>query len=109
MPRNIAVGKVGKTGEQIYKQGGNTVPAAFKASGKVTLLGRPSSGGACTVQFLSSAWGTYFDISGSSRMSFNKNGSYYDIDQGVQPDFILSRPESFYDREALTEYINNLP
>ena len=88
---------------------GNTVPAAFKASGKVTLLGRPSSGGACTVQFLSSAWGTYFDISGSSRMSFNKNGSYYDIDQGVQPDFILSRPESFYDRETLTEYINHLP
>ena len=88
---------------------GNTVPAAFKASGKVTLLGRPSSGGTCTVQFLSSAWGTFFNISGSNSMSFTKNGSFYDIDQGVEPDFVLSRPESFYDREVLTDYINRLP
>ena len=88
---------------------GNSVPAAFKASGKVTLLGRPSSGGSCTVQFLSTAWGTSFDISGSNRMSFTKNGSFYDIDQGVEPDFVLSRPESFYDREKLTDYINQLP
>ena len=88
---------------------GNSVPAAFKASGKVTLLGRPSSGGSCTVQFLSTAWGTSFDISGSNRMSFTKNGSFYDIDQGVEPDFVLSRPESFYDREKLTNYINQLP
>ena len=88
---------------------GNSVPAAFKASGKVTLLGRPSSGGSCTVQFLSTAWGTSFDISGSNRMSFTKNGSFYAIDQGVEPDFVLSRPESFYDREKLTDYINQLP
>ena len=88
---------------------GNSVPAAFKASGKVTLLGRPSSGGSCTVQFLSTAWGTSFDLSGSNRMSFTKNGSFYDIDQGVEPDFILSKPESFYDRETLTSYINSLP
>lgn len=87
----------------------NAVPAAFKASGRVTLLGRPSSGGSCTVQFLSTAWGTSFDISGSQRMSFLKNGSFYDIDQGVEPDFILSKPESFYDREMLTDYINRLP
>ena len=87
----------------------NAVPAAFKASGRVTLLGRPSSGGSCTVQFLSTAWGTSFDISGSQRMSFLKNGSFYDIDQGVEPDFVLSRPESFYDRETLTNYINQLP
>ncbi len=87
----------------------NAVPAAFKASGRVTLLGRPSSGGSCTVQFLSTAWGTSFDISGSQRMSFLKNGSFYDIDQGVEPDFVLSRQESFYDRETLTNYINQLP
>ena len=57
---------------------------------------------------LSSAWGAYFDISGPNRMSFQKNGSFYDIDQGVEPDFIISKIENFYDREALTEYINKL-
>ena len=86
----------------------NLVAAAFKASDRVTLLGRPTSGGSCTVLFLSSAWGAYFDISGPNRMSFQKNGSFYDIDQGVEPDFIISKIENFYDREALTEYINKL-
>lgn len=32
----------------------------------------------------------------------------YDIDQGVEPDFSLTRPESFYDRQALTEIINSI-
>ena len=86
----------------------NLVASAFKASDQVTLLGRPTSGGSCTLQFLSSAWGAYFDISGSNRMSFQKNGSFYDIDQGVEPDFIISKIENFYDREALTEYINRI-
>ncbi len=86
----------------------NLAAAAFKASDRVTLLGRPTSGGSCAVQFLSSAWGAYFDISGPSRMSFQKNGSFYDIDQGVEPDFTISKIENFYDREALTEYINRL-
>ena len=87
---------------------GNMVPALLKASERVTLLGRTSSGGSCTVQPLTSAWGTYFNISGPSRMSFQKNGSFYDIDQGVDPDFHISRIRNFYDREALTEYINGL-
>ena len=87
---------------------GNLVPAALKASDKVTLLGRTSGGGSCIVQPLSTAWGTFFQISGSLRMSFLKNGSFYDIDTGVAPDFTLIRPDKFYDRDALTEYINNL-
>ena len=37
-----------------------------------------------------------------------KNGSVYDIDQGVEPDYVINDPEHFYDRQALTEYINNL-
>lgn len=36
-----------------------------------------------------------------------RNGSYYSIDTGIEPDLILTKIESFYDREALTEYINN--
>lgn len=87
---------------------GNLVPAALKASDKVTILGRTSGGGSCVVQPLSTAWGTFFQISGSSRMSFLKNGSFYDIDTGVAPDFTITQPRKFYDHEALTAYINNL-
>ena len=87
---------------------GNLVPAALKASDKVTLLGRTTGGGSCIVQPLSTAWGTFFQISGPQRMSFLKNGSFYDIDTGVAPDFTLIKPERYYDREKLTEYINGL-
>ena len=87
---------------------GNLVPAAFKSSQRVTLLGRPSGGGSCSVLPMSSAWGTVFEISGNYRMSFLKNGSFYDIDRGVDPDFTIYDIDHFYDREALTDYINGL-
>lgn len=87
---------------------GNLVPAAFKASDKVTVLGRTSGGGSCIVQPLSTAWGTLFQISGAQRMSFLKNGTFYDIDAGVAPDFTLVRPEKYYDHKMLVEYINGL-
>lgn len=41
-------------------------------------------------------------------MSFFKNGSFYNIDQGVEPDVYLSHLSSFYDRETLTKFINGL-
>jgi len=87
---------------------GNLVPAVFKYSQQVTLLGRTSGGGSCTILPMSTAWGTMFQISSQRRMSFFKNGSFYDIDQGVDPDIYLTKIESYYDREKLTEYINNL-
>ena len=87
---------------------GNLVPAAFKASQLVTLIGRTSGGGTCTVQNMSTAWGTSFTLSGPMSMSFRKNGSFYDIDQGVEPDIYLSNLKTFYDREALTRLINEL-
>ena len=87
---------------------GNLVPAVFKYSQQVTLLGRTSGGGSCTTLSMSTAWGAMFQISSQSRMSFFKNGSFYDIDQGVDPDIYLTNIESYYDREKLTEYINNL-
>ena len=88
---------------------GNLVPNVFKQSGMVTLLGRTSGGGSCIVQFISTAWGTSFHMSASRRMSFLKNGALYDIDRGADPDYTLSRPEKYYDREWLTEFINSLP
>ncbi len=87
---------------------GNLVPAALKSSQRVTLLGRTSGGGSCVVQPASTAWGTVFQISGAQRMSFLKNGSFYDIDQGVDPDYYINNLENYYNREILTDYINNL-
>lgn len=87
---------------------GNLVPATFKASGEVTLLGRRSGGGACVVQPLSTADGTLWAISGRQRLSTMSNGALYDVDQGVDPDVVIDKVENFYDREALTAYINNL-
>ena len=87
---------------------GNLVPCALKDSNRATLLGRTSAGGSCIVQFTSSGWGTSFRISGPKRLSFLKNGSFYDIDRGAEPDYQISTPEKFYDRQALTEYINSL-
>ena len=57
---------------------------------------------------LTTAWGTSFQISGSKRISFLKNGAYYDVDRGVEPDFIIMSYENFYDREALANYIDSL-
>ena len=87
---------------------GNLIPSALKASGMVTLIGQPSSGGACAVQPMTTASGSYFQMSGYKRLCTVQNGSYYHIDRGVAPDFTLSKAESFYDRAALTDYINGL-
>ena len=87
---------------------GNLVPNVFKQSGKVTLLGRTSGGGSCIVQMVSTAWGTSFNISAPRRMSFLKNGSLYDIDRGADPDYSISTPAKYYNRQALTNYINTL-
>ena len=88
---------------------GNLVPCMFKESSVVTLLGRNSAGGACVIQPISSAWGTSFRISSPRRLSFMKNGSFYDIDRGAAPDFILTNADIYYNREALNDYINSLP
>ena len=88
---------------------GNLVPWAFHASGMVTLIGDTSGGGSCIVQPMATAWGTIFQTSSPKRFSFVRNGSYYDIDRGVTPDVHLSRTRNFFDREAMTEIIHNMP
>ncbi|MCR5575686.1 MAG: S41 family peptidase [Oscillospiraceae bacterium] len=87
---------------------GNLVPAALKSSQKVTLIGRTTGGGSCVVQPLSTAYGSVFQISSAMRLSFLKNGSFYDIDQGVDPDIYLSNLLSFYDRKLLNAFIDDL-
>ena len=87
---------------------GNLLPAMLKAHQAATLIGRTSGGGACIVQKMSTAWGTLIQISGNMRLSFRKNGSFYDIDEGVEPDVYIDHLETLYDREALAEIINKL-
>jgi C-terminal processing protease CtpA/Prc len=87
---------------------GNYVPALLKASDKVTLIGKKSSGGGCIVNNGVLADGTLFGISDAKQMSIVKNGTYYSVDGGVEPHVELTKIESFYNREALTEYINYL-
>ena len=87
---------------------GNLVPCAFKESNVVTMLGRASGGGACVVLPLCTADGSSFWLSGPMQLAFLKNGAFYDIDRGAEPDFPLMQPASFYDREALTEFINGI-
>ena len=87
---------------------GNLVPWVFKESGAVTLLGRTSGGGSCVVGFDTTAWGSSFRYSSSNRLAFVKNGSYYDVDKGVEPDFVIGNYRNFFDREALTKFIQGL-
>ena len=87
---------------------GNLVPWAFKADGRVTLLGRVTGGGSCSVNYMTTAWGTSYQLSGPMRISFMKNGAYYDVDQGAEPDYFIRDYRNFYDRNALTEIISSL-
>ncbi|MBR3308042.1 MAG: hypothetical protein IKI75_12430 [Lachnospiraceae bacterium] len=87
---------------------GNLVPCVLKNTGRVTMLGITSGGGTCIVMPFSTADGTLLQTSGCRRLSYMKNGALYDIDQGVEPHYMITIPEHFYDRQTLTEYINGL-
>ncbi|MBQ7677334.1 MAG: hypothetical protein IJT32_03790, partial [Lachnospiraceae bacterium] len=87
---------------------GNLVPNSFMMSPDVTLVGMTSGGGSCSVHTLSTAGGSIFNISSYQRMSVFKNGSYYDIDRGADPDLPIRKYEDFYDRQSLTKYINGI-
>lgn len=87
---------------------GNLVPAILKESHNVTIIGKTSSGGGCVVHHGVTADGSLFNISDSKQLSTIKNGTYYSIDHGVEPDIPLTKIENFYNRIALTEYINSL-
>ncbi len=87
---------------------GNMVPNVFKDSNKITLLGQTSGGGGCMVFETSSASGAYFNLSGSWMFAVEKNGTFYNIDRGAEPDYHIGKIANFYDRNKLTNYINGL-
>ena len=55
-----------------------------------------------------SASGAFFQMSGSKQLSTIKNGAFFDIDDGIEPDVVLTKAESFYDRPALVEYLKSV-
>ncbi len=87
---------------------GNLVPCIFKEDPRVSIIGQKSGGGACTVGTISTATGTVLDISSNTRLSYMKNGSFYNVDLGAEPDFAISKYEHLFDREWLTKYIDDL-
>ena len=87
---------------------GNLVPSILQNSRKVRTVGVTSGGGACIVMPITAADGTRLQISGNRRLGYMKNGSIYDIDRGVEPDYPISAIDRLYDREALTAYINSI-
>lgn len=88
---------------------GNLLPAAFKGSSDITLIGRTTGGGSCIVRPAITAIGTQYQISGTSEISSVRNGSFYNVDQGIEPDFVISKMDTFYDREKLVDFIHGLP
>jgi uncharacterized protein YcfL len=85
---------------------GNYLPSMLKIRQKATLIGQTSGGGGCMVKPLSTADGTLFQISGNMSMVVAHNGSFVDIDQGMEPDYRLGDPASFYDRVSLAQDID---
>ena len=55
-----------------------------------------------------SADGTIWQLSSRNRLSTLVNGSFYDVDQGAEPDYFISKAEDYYKREKLTDFINGL-
>ena len=87
---------------------GNLVPSVLKSSHKVTILGQTSGGGACCVMNASTADGAFFQFSGPYCISYIKNGSFYDVDQGVTPDVYIRDLANFYNRSALVDIIHSI-
>lgn len=87
---------------------GNLTPAVLKESDRVTILGVTSGGGASSVHNASCADGGQFQISSKYVMSTSKNGSNYDMDQGVSPHYYINKPENFYTTETLAALVNSI-
>jgi hypothetical protein len=85
---------------------GNYLPSMLKIRQKATLIGQTSGGGGCMVKPLSTADGTLFQISGNMSMMVAHNGTFVDIDQGMEPDYRLGDPKAFYDRTNMAKDID---
>jgi len=90
---------------------GNLLASMLAESGKVTLIGNKTGGGACAVYLTSTAAGSLFQTSSPWLFSSVRNGAFFDIEGGVVPDYKLTGYSSFYDRsekKGLTAFIKKL-
>ncbi|MBR4796456.1 MAG: hypothetical protein IK040_02030, partial [Spirochaetia bacterium] len=90
---------------------GNLLASMLAESGKVTLIGNKTGGGACAVYLTSTAAGSLFQTSSPWLFSSVRNGAFFDIEGGVAPDYKLTGYSSFYDRsekKGLTNFIKKL-
>ncbi|MBR5966309.1 MAG: hypothetical protein IK015_09385 [Treponema sp.] len=90
---------------------GNILASTLEESGKATLIGSKTGGGACAVLLTSTASGTLFKTSSFYRFSAEKNGAFNAVDDGVSPDYKLTELRSFYnrsDKDGLTAFIRKL-
>ena len=90
---------------------GNLLASMLAESGKATLIGTKTGGGACAVYLTSTAAGSLFQTSSPWLFSSVRNGAFFDIEGGVVPDYKLTGYSSFYDRsdrKGLTAFIKKL-
>ncbi|MDO4493585.1 MAG: S41 family peptidase [Clostridia bacterium] len=87
---------------------GNLVPYFLNESNRVTLIGRRTSGGTCTIGTLSTADGNVFRTSSAYAINTGINGSFTNVDSGVAPHVYIDKTSTLYDREALVELIHGL-
>lgn len=86
----------------------NYVTSAFKEAGTVGVIGMTSGGGGCCVYFGSTVDGCGLAISNSLSMSSYKNGSYYSIDQGIEPDYKIDDADVLFNHSLLADFVNSL-
>ena len=87
---------------------GNLLPSILKSDGRVTLIGQQSGGGGCAVYTTAAADGTVFNISSSYEFCMVKNGSYYSVDEGIEPDIYIRDLSKLFDRSWVDEYLKTI-
>jgi C-terminal processing protease CtpA/Prc len=86
----------------------NLLASILKASDQVRFLGRGTRGGACIVQHLSLADGSFIQTSGNRKLCNVHNGAYQSIEDGVDVDYTIDKFDDMYNRTTLTSTIDSL-
>jgi hypothetical protein len=86
----------------------NFVSSLLKISDQVRFIGRATRGGACIVQNISLADGSFIQTSGNRKLCQVQNGAYNSLEQGVSVDYSIDKYDDLYDRSKLTAIIDAL-
>ena len=85
------------------------VAAAVKGKAGITLLGTATGGGGSLDRLCTTASGAEYRIPGTLQTGVFREGTFYRPEGGIEPDFVISSLDTFYNRLLLTEYIKSLP